>query len=54
MDSNHGMALSLYAASVADIDLPEFWAQLTFPDAWRLDFETKSLERLYLGGQATE
>lgn len=48
--SNHGMALSLYAASVADIDLREFWAQLTFPDAFRLDFETKSLERLYQGG----
>ena len=52
--SNHGMALSLYADSVADINLPEFWAQLTFPDAWRLDLETRSLERLYLGGQATE
>ncbi|MEP7216513.1 MAG: histidine phosphatase family protein [Anaerolineaceae bacterium] len=52
--SDHGMALSLYAASVAKIDLREFWAQLTFPDAWRLDVEMKTLERLYFGGLAPE
>jgi len=47
--SNHGIALSLYAASITAIDLREFWRQLTFPDAWRLDLETKTLERLYEG-----
>lgn len=52
--SNHGMALTLYAASIAAIDLREFWRQLTFPDAWHLDFETKTLERLYQGGQVAE
>lgn len=52
--SNHGMALSLYAASLADIDLAGFWRQLTFPDAWRLDLQTQDLERLYTSGLPPE
>ena len=52
--SNHGIVLSLYAASITAIDLREFWRQLTFPDAWRLDLETKTLERLYEGGLPPE
>ena len=53
--SNHGMALSLYAANLADgTDLPTFWRALTFPDAWRIDLETGALERLYRGGMAPE
>ena len=52
--ANHGMALSIYVASVMDIDLPEFWRELTFPDAWRIDLETRAMERLYRGGLAPE
>ena len=52
--ANHGMALSLYAASVADIDLPAFWRALTFPDAWRVDLDTRVLERLFFGGLSPE
>ena len=49
------MALSLYAANLADgIDLPAFWRALTFPDAWRVDLETKALERLFFGGLSPE
>lgn len=52
--SNHGMALSLYCADVAEIDLAGFWRELTFPDAWRLDLERRTLERLYFGGLPPE
>ena len=47
---NHGMALSLYLASKAPIDLVPFWRALTFPDAWRLDLETGGLVRLFEEG----
>ena len=36
---NHGLAMSLWVASVADIRLVEWWRALTFPDAWRVDTE---------------
>ena len=48
--SNHGMALSLFAASHATVNLAEFWSNLTFPDAWRLDLGSGALEHLYHGG----
>ncbi len=47
---NHGMALSLYLASKARIDPVPFWRALTFPDAWRLDLETRELVRLFEEG----
>ncbi|MEO6398837.1 MAG: histidine phosphatase family protein [Tepidiformaceae bacterium] len=48
--SSHGIALSLYAASVATVRLPQFWDQLTFPDAWRVEMGERSIERIYFGG----
>jgi broad specificity phosphatase PhoE len=51
---NHGLALSLYLASVTTIELVPFWRALTFPDAWRLDLETKALVRVFMGGVAGE
>jgi len=51
---NHGLALSLYLASVAAIDLVPFWRALTFPDAWRLDLETHALARVFMGGVAAD
>jgi 2,3-bisphosphoglycerate-dependent phosphoglycerate mutase len=51
---NHGLALSLYLASRAPIDLVPFWQALTFPDAWRLDLDTSRVERLFFGGVAAE
>ena len=47
---NHGLALSLYVASVTTIDVVPFWQALTFPDAWRLDLEAGTIERLYFAG----
>ena len=47
---NHGMALSLYLASKTAIDLVPFWRALTFPDAWRLDLDTRELIRLFEEG----
>ncbi len=51
---NHGLALSLYLASVASIDLVAFWLSLTFPNAWRMDLETGELARLYSGAPAPD
>ena len=57
---NHGLAMSLYLASllpevVVDnrrdaFHLVQFWQDLTFPDAWRLDLEQNTLTRLFYGG----
>ena len=44
---DHGLALSLYTASVAAIDVRAFWAALTFPDAWLLDLDAGDLSRVY-------
>ncbi len=52
--SNHGMALSLWLASVADIDLVPFWRALTFPDAWRWDPATGEVRRLFEKGLPPE
>ncbi|MFN0094473.1 MAG: histidine phosphatase family protein [Dehalococcoidia bacterium] len=49
---DHGLALSLYLASVAAIDIVPFWRALTFPDAWRWDPETGSLARVFEAGHA--
>ena len=48
---NHGLAMSLYLASVADIDVVTFWTALTFPDAWALDPGERELVRLFSGGR---
>jgi broad specificity phosphatase PhoE len=34
---DHGLALSLYASSVVELDLVSFWENLSFPDAWLID-----------------
>ena len=47
---NHGLAMSLWVASVAGIDLVTWWRELTFPDAWRVEVEAGSVERLWMGG----
>ncbi len=47
---DHGLALSLYLASNVAIDLVPFWQALTFPDAWRLDLEAGTVERLFSAG----
>jgi broad specificity phosphatase PhoE len=58
---NHGLALSLYLAGIGPAisgdDGPgrrfepvPFWRALTFPDAWRLDFEGGTIRRLYFAG----
>ncbi|MCZ7579052.1 MAG: histidine phosphatase family protein [Chloroflexi bacterium] len=51
---NHGLAMSLWLASRAGIDLVPFWQGLTFPDAWRLDLETGAVRHLWMGGRAAE
>ena len=51
---NHGMALSLWVASVVDIDLVPWWKALTFPDAWRVDVAAGTVEHVWLGGRAGE
>lgn len=44
---DHGLALSLYAASVVTIDVRAFWIALSLPDAWLVDLETGERSRLY-------
>lgn len=51
---NHGMALSLFAARQAEIDVVAFWERLTLPDAWAVDVHTGTIERVFLGGIAGE
>ena len=48
---NHGMALSLWVASVASIDLVPWWRALTFPDAWRVDVNAGTADRIWMGGR---
>jgi broad specificity phosphatase PhoE len=48
---NHGLALSLYLASVAEIDVVSFWSALTFPDAWSVDLDSGEKERVFTGGR---
>lgn len=50
----HGLAMSLWLASRARIDLVPFWKALTFPDAWHLEMETGELHHLWRGGQAPD
>ncbi len=49
---SHGMAMSLWAASVTSIDVAAWWRELTLPDAWRIDFEQGAIEHLWIGGAA--
>ncbi len=44
----HGLGLSLHLGAVlpAGFDLYGFWCRLAFPDAWRLDREALTLERV--------
>jgi len=46
----HGMAMSLWVASVAPVAVVEWWRALTFPDAWRIEIETGMVERGWMGG----
>lgn len=47
---SHGLALSLWLASVTGIELVTFWRDLSFPDAWAVDPEAGTLEHLFAGG----
>lgn len=47
---SHGMAMSLWVASIAGIDIVPWWRELTFPDAWRVEVDGGSVERLWMGG----
>jgi hypothetical protein len=49
---NHGLAMSLWVASMVDVPLVEWWRALTFPDAWRVDTEARTVQHLWLGGRA--
>jgi broad specificity phosphatase PhoE len=62
---NHGLALSVYLAGFGPavrgddgtdgrFELVPFWRSLTFPDAWRLDFEAGAIRRLYFSGLPPE
>lgn len=47
---SHGMAMTLWVASIAPIAVVEWWRGLTFPDAWRIEIERGTVERVWLGG----
>lgn len=56
---NHGLAMSLWVAHVvgvkrASFELARFWHDLTFPDAWRVDLGSGTLQRLFNGGMSSE
>lgn len=51
---NHGLAMSLWVASIVTIDLVGWWRALTFPDAWRVDLDAGTVDHLWLGGRAGE
>ena len=48
---SHGLAMSLYVASVVEIDVVAFWTSLTFPDAWLLDASSVVLRRAFESGR---
>ena len=48
---NHGLAMSLYVASMANVDVTAFWTSLTFPDAWMLERANGALERVFTEGR---
>lgn len=52
--ATHGMAMSLWAASVVELDVVPWWRELSFPDAWRVDIEARTLEHVWLGGTKDE
>lgn len=43
---DHGLAMALYAGSVATIDVRELWAALTLPDAWLVDVHGATVTRI--------
>jgi len=49
---DHGMALTLWVASVARIELAAWWRALTVPEAWRVDPPTGESELLFRGTPA--
>lgn len=51
---SHGLAMSLWTASVASVEVVSWWRELTFPDAWRVDAETGEMERVWMGGTRGE
>jgi len=44
--ATHGLAMSLFLASIAEVDIVPFWRSLTFPDAWRVDTKGRTLRRI--------
>ena len=47
---DHGLAMTLWLGSVTELERDPWWRELTLPDAWRFDFESKALEHVWLGG----
>lgn len=47
---SHGMAMTLWMASLSPIAAVDWWRALTFPDAWRIEIETGVVERVWMGG----
>jgi broad specificity phosphatase PhoE len=55
---NHGLAMSLWVADVVSVnalgfDITRFWHDLSFPDAWRVEPEHGTLQRLFNGGTSS-
>lgn len=49
--ATHGLAMTLWVGAAVGLEDPvPWWRELTFPDAWRVDLETGSVERLWMGG----
>ncbi len=51
---NHGLAMTLWLSTRADLDAEPWWRALTLPDAWRFDPASRALEHLWLGGASAE
>lgn len=49
---DHGLAMALWASTVVSMDIVEWWRVLTFPDAWRIDLERGTAERVWMEGRA--
>ena len=47
---NHGLAMTLWLASVTQLESVTWWRSLSFPDAWRFDPRGGSLEHVWMGG----
>jgi broad specificity phosphatase PhoE len=56
---SHGLAMSQWidrsiGGRLQEFDAVRFWRQLTFPDAWRVDTQHGTLERVFWGGVTGE